>query len=539
MEAATTAATGLAAKAGLEAAAGLEAGGLARPCVADAFRALAAVRPAVGGPGMIDQLRGLEDLKSAAAAKQAEIAAAFDLTRRREQAAAGVPAAEQGTGVAAEIALARREPPARGARLLGLAKALATEMPRTLAALRSGQLNEWRATLIVKETACLSAADRCAVDEEIAADTGALVGAGDRAITAAVRAAAYRRDPHSVAKRASRAVTDRCVSLRPAPDTMTYMTALLPVSQGVAAYAALTHHADTVKSAGDARSRGAIMADELVERVTGTPAGISGIEVQLVMTDRTLLQGDSEPARLTGYGTVPAHWARKTVLGAAAGSKLAGLGAAGPRFTGAGSLASGSARPATKTASGADDAQYRVWLRRLYTTPGAGDLLAMDSKARLFPPGIRRFLQIRDNTCRTPYCDAPIRHHDHIIPWHQDGPTTSTNGQGLCETCNHTKETPGWTATPTTKPGQRHTVELQTPTGHTYHSTAPPLPGTAPANTPPTDTALAHTATVGTQVSARPASGPALDGLPWRHRRKHRRRAKAARLARHGQSLTA
>ncbi|HET7781778.1 MAG TPA: hypothetical protein VFL08_05660, partial [Arthrobacter sp.] len=79
MEAATTAATGLAAKAGLEAAAGLEAGGLARPCVADTFRALAAVRPAVDGPGMIDQLRGLEDLKSAAAAKQAEIAAAFDL----------------------------------------------------------------------------------------------------------------------------------------------------------------------------------------------------------------------------------------------------------------------------------------------------------------------------------------------------------------------------------------------------------------------------------------------------------------------------
>lgn len=146
MEAATTAAAGLAAKAGLEAAAGLEAGGLARPCVADAFRALAAVRPAVDGPGMIDQLRGLEDLKSAAAAKQAEIAAAFDLTRRREQAAAGVQAAEQGTGVAAEIALARREPPARGARLLGLANALATEMPRTLAALRSGQLNEWRAT---------------------------------------------------------------------------------------------------------------------------------------------------------------------------------------------------------------------------------------------------------------------------------------------------------------------------------------------------------------------------------------------------------
>jgi hypothetical protein len=111
---------------------------------------------------MIDQLRELEDLKSLAAAKQARIAVAFDLSQRREQAAAGVPAREQGAGVGAEIALARRESRARGGRLLGLAKALGTEMPRALAALESGELNEWRATLIVRETACLSAEDRCA-----------------------------------------------------------------------------------------------------------------------------------------------------------------------------------------------------------------------------------------------------------------------------------------------------------------------------------------------------------------------------------------
>ncbi len=415
--------------------------------VADVSRSLSSVPVAADGPGMIGQLRELEDLKSLAAAKQARIAVAFDLSQRREQAAAGVPAREQGAGVAAQVALARRESPARGGRLLGLAKALTVEMPHTLAALESGELNEWRATLIVRETACLSAEDRCAVDEELAADTGtlagagSLAGAGDRAIIAAVRAAAYRRDPHSVAKRASHAVNERTVTLRPAPDTMARLTALLPVAQGVAVYAALTRHADTARSNGDERSRGAVMADQLVENITGTPGGVSSIEVQLVMTDRTLFQGDSEPARLAGYGIVPAHWARQTVLG-----------------------------------EEPDTAEPTTWLRRLYTTPGTGALLAMDSKARIFPPGLRRFLQVRDDTCRTPYCDAPIRHHDHIIPWHQDGPTTSHNGQGLCEACNHTKETPGWTAR--TLPGPRHTVELKIPTGHTYHSTAPPPPGT-------------------------------------------------------------
>ena len=482
-------------------------------------------------------MRQWEDVKCLAGAQQARLSVAFDLLQRQEQATAGVPVDEQGAGVAAQIALARRESPARGSRLLGLAKTL-NGMPHTFAAFRSGQLNEWRAILIVKETICLTVEDRAGVDEELAADTGTFDGAGDRAIVTAVRAAAYRRDPASVAKRAARAVTERTVSLRPAPDTMTYLTALLPVAQGVATYAALAMDADTARSAGDERSRGQVMADTLVARVTGTPAGISGVEIQLVMTDRTLLQGDSEPARLAGYGTVPAEWARKAVLGAAAGSKSADSGAVGPmstgsRFAGPESAGPGSAGPASTgsgpaaaaaansgSAGSAEDAELQIWLRRLYTAPGSGDLLAMDSKARLFPPVLRRFLQVRDDTCRTPYCDAPIRHHDHIIPWHNDGPTTSTNGQGLCEACNHTKEHPGWTARQVTRPGQRHSVELRTPTGHTYHSTAPPLPGTPSAlpqdhreplglsqgAQPPT---LAH--------QARPVRAPAVAQSPQDH----------------------
>ncbi len=384
-------------------------------------------------------MRGLEDLKCLAGARQADTAVAFDLQQRGEQAAAGVPAHEQAAGVAAQLALARRESPARGPRLLGLARTL-PGMPRTFAAFRAGRLNEWRATLIVKETICLSAEDRAGVDEALAADTGTLDGAGDKAIIASVRAAAYRRDPAAVAKRAARAVTERTVSLRPAPDTMAYLTALLPVAQAVAAYAALSREADTVRSAGDGRSRVQVMADALVERVTGTPGGVSGVEIQLVMTDRTFLQGDAEPARLPGYGTIPAAWARNIAL------------------------------------TGAGHTEPSLWVRRLYTAPGSGDLVGMDSRARLFPAGLKRFLQIRDDTCRTPYCDAPIRHHDHIAAWRDGGSTSAGNGQGLREACNHTKETPGWTAQQV--PGPRHTVATTTPTGHTYHSTAPPPPGT-------------------------------------------------------------
>ncbi|MHA7198349.1 HNH endonuclease [Arthrobacter alkaliphilus] len=449
-------------------------------------RAVASFRPGSDSAELISQLRALEDLKSAAAAAQARIAVAFDTVQRRAQADLGVPVEERGRGVAAQVALARRESPSRGSRLLGLAKALVTGMPRTLAALNAGRLNEWRATVLVKETACLSAEDRSAVDEELAADTGIFDGAGDKTITAAARAAAYRRDPRSVADRAARAAGERCVSLRPAPDTMTYLTALLPVAQGVAVHAALSRHADTLRaSTGDTRSRGQVMADALVERVTGTPAGITGVEVQLVMTDRTLLQADSEPARLTGYGIVPAAWARTLLTG--------NPGTAEP----------GQTEP-SQPEPGEQD--FKVWLRRLFTAPKTGELLAADSKARFFPPGMRRFIQARDDTCRTTYCDAPIRHFDHIIPWHQGGTTSLDNGAGLCEACNHTKELPGWT----TKSGigTRNVLEIRTPTGHHYRSTAPPLPGTP--------------GTLGIPLNGSPPGGPVpetVDLYYWSHRK--------------------
>lgn len=429
---------------------------------------------------LIEQLRVLEDMKSAISGLQAKIAVAFDQAQRQVQADMGVPASERGRGVAAQIALARRESPSRGSRLLGLARALVTEMPRTMAALDSGQINEWRATLLVKETAWLSAEDRCAVDEELAADMGTFEGAGDRSIIAAAKAAAYRRDPRSVTQRAARAASERHVGLRPAPDTMAILTALLPVAQGVAAYKALKESADSARSAGDERSRGQVMADTLVERLTGTPGGVGKIELQLVMTDRTLFQGDSEPARLSGYGIVPGGWARELV--SLAGGARADTGARTKREAalGAGSGFADQARRESygpPHSSAPADPVFDVYLRRLFTAPATGELVAMDSKARLFPGGMRRFIDARDATCRTPYCDAPIRHIDHIVSWSSGGPTSLNNGAGLCEQCNHTKENPGWTSKTLPSGSNVHEIDVRTPTGDTYRSKAPPLPG--------------------------------------------------------------
>ncbi|WP_258059990.1 HNH endonuclease signature motif containing protein [Arthrobacter sp. ZGTC212] len=462
---------------------------------------------------LIDEIRLLEELKSAAAAAQARAAAAFDASTRRAQARAGLTAEELGRGVGAQIGLARRESPHRGNRLLGLAKILTTEMPHTLHALSVGVLSEWRATLLVRETACLSRQDRGRVDEVVAGNLAGLEALGDRALIARVRSVAYGLDPQSVVNRAAKAVEGRYVSCRPAPDTMTYLTGLLPVAQGVGVFAALSREADRLRAAGDCRGRGQIMADTLVERVTGQArAEDVRVEVQLIMTDRALLAGvlpagvmdavvmdsgdpdagapdagapdagvpdGSEPAVLAGYGVVPAQWARDLIRGSqpdiGSGSDAEGLSAAVDLHGVEGTL-SGWGRARVRP-----DPRTEVWLRRLYAVPGSGRLVAMDSKARLVPKGLARFIAARDRVCRMPWCGAPIRHFDHVVPVREGGLTSAGNVQGLCEACNQAKEAPGWTARTTQDiadqpPDDRHTVVTTTTTGHVYRSIAPSPP---------------------------------------------------------------
>jgi hypothetical protein len=143
------------------------------------FESLAHIDPSCKESALVERIAELERVKCAAAAGQARAAAALDAARRVTESAAGVPATRRGRGVASEIALARRDSPARGNRHLGFAKALVHEMPYTLAALEAGVLTEWRATLIVRESACLDVEDRRALDIEMCSDPVTLEGMGD------------------------------------------------------------------------------------------------------------------------------------------------------------------------------------------------------------------------------------------------------------------------------------------------------------------------------------------------------------------------
>jgi hypothetical protein len=368
----------------------------------------------------------------------------FDVGRHRSGRARISP----GSGVSAQVGLARRESPARAGRIVGVSLALVRHLPHTHAALTRGVLSERRAEIVARGTSHLTPELREAVDRDVIGAHRDTCGAwGDRELERRVRACGIRLDAQAAVERARVAGTERRVTIRPIPDTMAVVSAVLPVAQAVAVHAALMCAAAQAKASGDPRSQGQVMADTLTERVTGQSAAEGlHVEVQLVMTDRTLLQSEDTPAHIPGYGPVPAAWARDLL---------------GPR------------------------SHSKVWLRRLFTHPATGTLVAMESKRRLFPPALRRYLVARDGVCRTPWCDAPIRHADHVKPWAEGGSTTDSNGEGLCVTCNLAKEHPGWrhsleppSPRTTTSSHDPHTVRITTPTGHTYTSVAPPvLPG--------------------------------------------------------------
>ena len=90
----------------------------------------------------VDRLTLLEEIKSACTAAQVRETANLDALRAADEAARNVPERRRGRGLAAEIGLARKVSPRKGSQCLGFARALAHEMPHTMAALTSGVLTE-------------------------------------------------------------------------------------------------------------------------------------------------------------------------------------------------------------------------------------------------------------------------------------------------------------------------------------------------------------------------------------------------------------
>ena len=218
----------------------------------------------------IDRIALLEKLRAATAALQAAETVRFAQSQVAEQLVADVHPTAVGRGIAEQIGLACRISPVVAARRLNTARALCLELSDTYSQLAAGELSERVAETVVAETRHLDPETRRQVDAQL--QSAGISRMGFKAAVGCVRKTAYEADREGYVQRGRTERHHRRVGVRPAPDTMAVLTGYLPVEQGIACYAALQRHADGIVATGDTRTRGQIMADTLVERLTGQAA---------------------------------------------------------------------------------------------------------------------------------------------------------------------------------------------------------------------------------------------------------------------------
>ncbi|MEQ3550165.1 DUF222 domain-containing protein [Pseudonocardia nematodicida] len=327
--------------------------------------------------------------------------------------------------VAAQIALACRTSVHQGRTRMRVARDLHNGFDHLHALFLAGELDADKIAAIVTAADTLTPDQRAELDRRLAEHDLTRLGIGR--LRDLARRLVAEIAPADFAQRCEAAKNTRRVTVRPAADGMAFLTAHLPVEQAVGCVAALDKaHRDLSASPEPLpRTRGQVMADTLVERLTGkTHATDIDLHVQVIVPVEALIDPDSPlPAEIPGYGPVPAD-----LLATNKG---------------------------------------RTTLRRLITRKGV--VIGGDTRQRRFTRFLDELIRARTrNRCTEAYCDAPIRHIDHITRAADHGTTTLDQGRGTCEFHNYLREQPGWTV--------EHTpdgVQTTTPTGHTYPN-APP-----------------------------------------------------------------
>ncbi|HKA70070.1 MAG TPA: DUF222 domain-containing protein, partial [Actinomycetes bacterium] len=332
---------------------------LACPAVAPALADLdpAAVDDAV----LVDAIMAAERPVSFAAARQAVLVA--ELASRRVGADPG-----GGEFVADEIGAALRISRVAASRRLGFALDLA-RLPGTSAALRAGVIDVPRARAVADATGCLPDGLARAVETRVLPNAAEQTAAQLRA---SARRAVLAADPAAAQRRHQQQVALRRVELRPLPDGMAELWALLPADQAVAVYTTLDRHARRARQdrrlGVDARRADALVA--LVTRAAPVPDDPgadrprpSRALVHVTVPATTLLGLDDQPGELAGYGPIPAGLARMLAAGG-------------------------------------------TW-RRLLTDPRSGALLELGRTTYVPPAALADQVRARDVTCRFPGCRRP------------------------------------------------------------------------------------------------------------------------------------
>lgn len=427
-------------------------------------------------------VRVLEETRSALAAVQARAVATLTEVTRNEADTTTDTGGDGGGAdddtvvadrkTAFEVSLAGRMSPATARRRLGSSIRLVENMPGMLDALAKGRISPEVAHGISRALGPVQSDQRRRVDRALVDRIPHMDGAGVRRWSDEVDAIVHALDPGRAAGRHQIATRERSVTLRKDAHGMATLSAKLTAIDAALAFKHLSLEAERLRADGDRRGHQTIMAGAFADTLIGRAGGMDPVTLDLgvVITDHTLLHpGGGDVARLEGYGTIASSQIRNVLEDALH-----------------------TPAPGEEDPYGPDGPAMRTVLRRLYTHPRSGELVAAESVARAFPDGLARLLRLRgDGICAAPYCEAGARQIDHILPHAHGGTTSLVNGQPVCAACNQ-KETFTATVHPTHNNNGDdgdgdggHRVEWTSEAGQTVTTSVPALDPRAPYQQPP------------------------------------------------------
>ena len=343
--------------------------------------------------------------------------------------------------VTAELATALHVPERTMERHIDEAWALSTTLPATLAALRAGSISIQHARVIVDEATELGDDPglRGRLDEQLA-----LVAATITAATLRRKARALREElgAETLAERHRAAHEKRRIELEPARDGMAWLHAFLPAVDAFLIKDRLdrvvdregdnatlreprAHDGDLTADQARADAARDLLLFGTLDSESAFAAAVDRVRpsVHVTVPVLTLMGASEEPAQLDGYGPIDDDSARR-------------LAARAPSFT------------------------------RILTHPVSGTVLDVDRTSYRPPADLKRWLQVRDATCRFPGCNrrAAGCEIDHTLDWSDDGRTAFDNLAHLCPLHHHLKHETSWSVRH--QPGG--VLEWTSPAGRTH-----------------------------------------------------------------------
>ena len=343
------------------------------------------------------------------------------LTVVTEQATAGRDASEWSIEHAAhrvlvsELATALTLPESTIESLVTDSEILVNDLPATFESLSLGAISWRHAHVMAEHAGSLPAETRAEFEQRV------LPFALTHTVARFNRYAREQRErmhPDSIEERHEAAASKRSVDLQPGSDGMAWLTAFLPAPTAHAIFDRLTDAAQVVVREGDPRTLGQLRADAFAAALLGSTFSSSETmgapklcsvlamirpSVHITVPILTLLDRGDEPAVLDGYGPIDLETASLLVSNA-------------PSFM------------------------------RLLTHPETGAVLSVGRDRYQIPADLRRWLQIRDGTCRFPGCGRAARRCDvdHTDEWQHGGDTAHDNLAHLCRKHHRLKSLTEW-----------------------------------------------------------------------------------------------